>query len=113
MLPSLQERCLGALMIAPQWRTAIPAQLFQPNAFLDRLLQGFEANEPQNLKITVPVLIEQGTNDLLVPYSLSDGVSSALRANGASVQFDAVAGASHDSVLQQSFDRVLAWIRGR
>jgi pimeloyl-ACP methyl ester carboxylesterase len=113
LLPSLQSECLDALMSAPSWRSMPPAQMFRPNAVSDALLHDFEINEPSTLTIHVPLLIEQGRNDDLVPYALTADLRSGLCANGTRLELDAVDNATHQTILPDSFERVKTWILDR
>lgn len=109
MLPALQQSCIDELMASPAWNAIPPASLFQPNAPIDRLAEDFAKNEPLNLPIRVPLLIEQGTNDTMVSPDFADSLRANLRGNGVNVQLDEIAGASHASVMQRSFNRVKDW----
>lgn len=113
LLPSLQTACAGTLMDSPQWNTIAPADFFQASARSSALMQDFIANEPSQQHLHQPVLIEQGTADQMVPYQDSDILRSAFCNNGQRVQLDGVQGASHDTVMAMSFDRVAAWISDR
>jgi predicted esterase len=113
MLPQLQQTCAGELMNSPSWNAIPPASLFQPNAPADTLIRDFEKNEPLNLPIRVPLLLEQGTNDQMVSPENVGALSSNLKSNGVQVQLDDVDGADHDTIMQRSFDRVKAWLAQR
>lgn len=113
MLPGLQQACAGDLMRSPSWNAIPPASLFQANAPIDRLARDFAKNEPLNLPIRVPLLLEQGTSDEMVSPGLAGALSSNLRATGVDVTFDTVEGATHDSVMQRSFNRVKEWVARR
>jgi pimeloyl-ACP methyl ester carboxylesterase len=110
LLPQLQTFCAGNLMDSPAWNAIAPSSLFQPDAPMDRLIHDFASNEPLNLPIHVPLLLEQGDQDELVSPSLTQALHSNLRGNGVNVQLDMVDGANHDTVLARSFDRVKAWL---
>lgn len=109
LLPQLQTACIDDLMNSPAWNAIPPASLFVPNAPIDRLLHDFAKNEPLNLPIHVPLLLEQGTADQLVPTSTTSALRSNLCANGVQVQLDTLDGANHGTVMPRSWDRVKAW----
>ena len=113
LLLSLQTACAGTLMNSPAWNSIPPADIFQPNVVSSRLMQDFVANEPSRLRVQVPTLIEQGTADSLVPYEGTASLQASLCANGAHSELNAVTGATHDSVLPLSSDRVSAWLSDR
>jgi pimeloyl-ACP methyl ester carboxylesterase len=113
LLPQLQTTCVGELMNSPAWNAVSPASLFQPNAPVDRLLRDFSQNEPLNLPIRVPLLIQQGSDDRMVSPVITEALRSNLRANGVQVELDTIEGATHDSVMSRSFDNVKAWVAQR
>jgi pimeloyl-ACP methyl ester carboxylesterase len=113
MLPELQSTCIDELMNSPAWNAIPPASLFQPHAPFDRLLHDFARNEPLNLPIHVPLLLEQGTNDQIVSPVTTDSLRSNLCTNGVQVELDTIEGANHGSVMPRSLDRVKDWVAKR
>jgi pimeloyl-ACP methyl ester carboxylesterase len=113
MLPQLQSTCVGDLMNSPSWNAIPPASLFQPNAQVDRLLHDFARNEPLNLPIHVPLLLEQGTDDRIVSPVTTEALRSNLCGNGVQAELDTLQGANHGSIMPQSFDRVKNWVARR
>ena len=113
LLPQLQSACIDELMSSPSWNAIPPASLFLPNPPVDRLIQDFARNEPLNLPIHVPLLLEQGTADTLVSPETTDSLRSNLCGNGVQVQMDTIAGANHGSVMARSWDRVKNWAAQR
>ena len=113
LLPQLQSACIDELMSSPSWNAIPPASLFLPNPPVDRLIHDFAHNEPLNLPIHVPLLLEQGTADTLVSPDTTDSLRSNLCGNGVQVQMDAIAGANHGSVMARSWPRVKEWVAQR
>jgi len=113
LLPSLQSDCIGALMNSPAWTSIPPAEIFGPGALSGPLVQDFIKNEPSDLHLQAPVLIEQGTSDMTVPYQDSDNLRASLCRNGSHLELDAVQGGTHGSVMPLSYDRVSTWISDR
>lgn len=113
LLPQLQSACVGDLMNSPAWNAVPPASLFLPNAPVDGLIHDFARNEPLNLPIHVPLLLQQGSDDRMVSPVTADALRSNLCANGVQVEFDSLVGATHDSVMAQSFNRVKTWVAQR
>lgn len=113
MLPQLQSKCLGELMNSPAWNAIPPASLFQQHPPIDQLLHDFARNEPLNLPIKVPVLLQQGSADDIVSPELASNLRSNLCSNGVQVRLDSVEGATHDTVLEQSFENVKSWAADR
>lgn len=110
LLPQLQRACIDQLMDAPDWNTIPPASLFQRDAPIERLVHDFGQNEPIGLPIHVPLLLEQGTADELVPPAATEALRSNLCSTGVRVQLDDIEGADHGSVIARSFDRVKNWV---
>jgi alpha-beta hydrolase superfamily lysophospholipase len=113
MLPQLQSTCIGNLMNSPAWNAIPPASLFQPNAPVDRLLHDFAKNEPLNLPIHVPLLLEQGSADELVAAGMTETLHANLCGHGVPAALDVIEGANHGSVLARSFDKVKTWVAQR
>lgn len=113
LLPQLQSACVGDLMNSPAWNAVAPDSLFQSNAPVDRLLQDFSKNEPLNLPIHVPVLLAQGTEDEIVSPVTTGALRSNLCGNGVQVELETIEGATHDSVMSRSFDRLKEWVAQR
>ncbi len=113
LLPQLQTACAGELMHSPTWNAVAPNSLFQHNAPVDRLIHDFAANEPLNLPIRVPLLLEQGTADELVSPDLTSALHANLCASGVPAELDTIAGANHDSVIARTRDSVKEWVAAR
>lgn len=110
LLPQLQRACIDQLMDSPDWNAIPPASLFQRGAPVERLVHDFGENEPLNLPIHVPLLLEQGSADELVPLAATEALRSNLCNAGVPVHLDDIEGANHGSVLAQSFERVQSWV---
>jgi pimeloyl-ACP methyl ester carboxylesterase len=113
MLSQLQNTCIDDLMNSPSWNAIPPASLFQPDAQVDRLLHDFAKNEPLNLPIRVPTLLEQGSDDQIVSPVTTEALRSNLCASGVPVALDSITGANHGSVMQRSLKRVKEWVAQR
>lgn len=113
LLPQLQSTCAGNLMKSPAWNAVAPASLFLQHAPVDRLIHDFAQNEPLNLPIHVPLLLEQGREDQMVSPDLTATLASNLRSNGVPVTLDITEGANHDSIMQRTLDRVKTWVARR
>jgi pimeloyl-ACP methyl ester carboxylesterase len=111
------RQCVGAMQSYYPWN---PEEMFA-KAFYDSLLKGtlpethpaifriLEQNSPGLSGHGVPVLILQGTEDIVVyPGSQAEFVT-ALRSRGSDVRYLVYEGYRHDT-RQISFDEVLRWI---
>ncbi len=112
LLPSLQTDCAGTLMGSAAWSIP-PADFFAPDARSGPLMQDFIANEPSRLHMQVPLLIEQGTSDTIVPYDDSASLRLSLCGNGSPPELDAVKGGTHDSAMPLSYAHASAWLADR
>ena len=112
LLPQLQRACIDTLMNSPDWNTVPPASLFQPGAGepLDRLEHDFGKNEPLNLPIHIPLRLEQGSADTLVPAPATEILQQNLCGSGVHASLDEIPGANHASVLMRSFNGVKRWV---
>ncbi|MBV9270981.1 MAG: alpha/beta hydrolase [Candidatus Eremiobacteraeota bacterium] len=113
MLPQLQSACIGDLMNSARWNSVPPASLFLPQANVDELLHDFRINEPLNLPIHVPLLLEQGADDELVSPAATESLASNLCANGVAAELNTVEGATHGSIMSRSFEQVKDWVAQR
>jgi pimeloyl-ACP methyl ester carboxylesterase len=72
-----------------------------------------EENTPGQLAPGVPAFIAQGTDDIIVPPSITRGHVAALCQGGTSVRFDFVAGADHFTIPGKSAATAAQWIADR
>jgi pimeloyl-ACP methyl ester carboxylesterase len=113
LLPQLLDRCSSALYAKDSWGGLVPASAFRSDAVLQPLLRVAAASDAAPLKITVPILLLQGSTDTTVPKTSSDGLDKALCANGATVRYEVYQGLSHRQVVPASANDALAWIGAR
>jgi pimeloyl-ACP methyl ester carboxylesterase len=109
----------------PQTLTKCLSQLDQPNSLgglpLDQLIaqnaditpevKELALNDPDNLKIKGPVLIEQGLADTTVIPSFDQQLSQELARKGAKVTYHTYAGATHTGVLAAAAKDATAFVR--
>jgi pimeloyl-ACP methyl ester carboxylesterase len=109
----------------PQTLTKCLAQLDQPNSFgglpLDQLIsqsadltpeiKELALNDPDNLKIKGPVLIEQGLADTTVIPAFDQQLSQELAHNGAKVTYHTYPGATHGGVLTAAAKDATSFLR--
>jgi pimeloyl-ACP methyl ester carboxylesterase len=109
----------------PQTLTKCLDQLDQPNSLgglpLDQFLsqsadltpeiKALALNDPDNLKIKGPVLIEQGLADTTVIPSFDQQLSQELAKNGAKVAYHTYPGATHGGVLTAAAKDATAFLR--
>ena len=109
----------------PQTLTKCLSQLDQPNSLgelpLDQLIsqsadltpeiKKLALNDPDNLKIKGPVLIEQGLADTTVIPSFDQELSQELAHNGAKVTYHTYPGATHGGVLTAAAKDATSFLR--
>jgi pimeloyl-ACP methyl ester carboxylesterase len=109
----------------PQTLTKCLSQLDQPNSLgglpLDQLIsqsadlspeiKELALNDPDNLKIKGPVLLEQGLADTTVIPSFDQELSQELAHNGAKVTYHTYPGATHGGVLTAAAKDATSFLR--
>ncbi len=115
LMPELQQRCVSELEQSSDWARIAPRTIFRESAEggVEALYHDLVANDPENLSISVPILLVQGVADAMIPAEMTMDVRDRLRRNGTSVTFKAYVGATHGSVLAAAAGDVAAWIAER
>lgn len=99
LYPQTLTKCLDQLS-APSSFGGLPLdQLVKPSANLTPTIRAIARNDPNNLRIRGPILLEQGSADATVPASLDQALSQSLAKAGDSVTYHTYAGATHSGVL--------------
>jgi alpha-beta hydrolase superfamily lysophospholipase len=109
----LTTGCLYEILAAYQNLTA--TQLLVGGALPAAVVNKLASyDNPAQTSPTAPILIVQGTDDEAVPYFIThDILLPELQAYSQPVQFNTIAGASHDSAVILSADAVATWIAAR
>jgi len=92
-----------------------PAGVFAAGADADpTVLAHARANDPGNVRTTVPMLVVQGTADGTVPPALTDTyVTTKACPIGDTVQYLHVTGATHGTVVYLAAPTIVAWMNAR
>ena len=99
LYPQTLTRCLGGLE-SPGSLGGLPLnQLVNPTANVAPLTAKLARNDPDNLKIKGPVLLEQGLADTTVLPPLDVALSKSLTTVGDEVTYHTYPGATHGGVL--------------
>jgi pimeloyl-ACP methyl ester carboxylesterase len=94
-----RTKCLGDVGAEATKQSLTPAGMFQHSADFTTIRQLLDANDPSHLKITSPLLIEQGTADQTVLPLFTDQLDKDLRTNGAHrITYTKVAGIDHAGI---------------
>jgi hypothetical protein len=111
LYPQTLTDCLQQLE-SPSSLGGLPLnQLVSPTANLTAAIKQIAANDPDNLKIRGPVLLEQGLADTTVIPALDQQLSQELATNGARVTYHTWPGASHGGVLISAANDATAFLK--
>jgi pimeloyl-ACP methyl ester carboxylesterase len=113
LYPQTLTKCLDELD-QPNSLGGLPLnQLIDPNADLTPEIKDLALNDPDHLKITGPVLIEQGLADTTVIPTFDQQLSQELAKNGAKVTYHTYPGATHGGVLTAAAKDATAFLGRR
>jgi dienelactone hydrolase len=88
-------------------------QIFRSGVDLGPLVTAIDANDPENLKISAPVRIEQGAADTTVFKTFTDQLVDQYEAAGVPVTYKVFNGVTHGGVVDSGAADATTWIRGR
>ncbi|MFC9249775.1 alpha/beta hydrolase family protein [Amycolatopsis thailandensis] len=108
-LPVLSRGCLD--VITAVYSDLVEGDLIRPGG-LRKLEPFLRANEP-GTRTAGPLLIQQGSADVVVTELESAALVANLRKAGASVTYQTYPDGDHLGVLAQSLPETLTWIAGR
>ena len=91
-------RCIDALSFSDSFGGLAPAAIFVSRPDLTSVTKFLDAQDPSDLKIPMPVLIEQGTNDTMVLPVYTDALARELHANGVKLTYKKYPGVDHTGV---------------
>lgn len=72
-----------------------------------------EASNPGSVKIEVPLMIIQGTEDMAVPYYVTEKIKNEYLRLGTNVTFVPVKGASHSEAIVQKNAELVSFIQAQ
>ena len=97
-----------------EFASTAPRDLFAPGADLDPAAEVLAQNDPTDLRVTTPVLVEQGTADTTVLPSLTDAMVKGLRKRGAKVTYKVHENVDHTTIaFGESQDEAFSWVAKR
>ncbi len=91
----------------------VPADLFRPGADLGPLLRILAANDPATLRLGVPALIAQGSDDPIAVPCRTDRITRSLSAGGALLDYHVYPGKGHFDVIAAAHTQNAQWIDAR
>jgi pimeloyl-ACP methyl ester carboxylesterase len=113
LYPQTLTKCSPALGQPNSFGGLAPADIFTPQADLAPLIARVNANDPEDLRIKTPVLVEQGKADTTVFPSFTDQLDQQYLADGVPVTYKTYEGATHTGVVTAAAADATAWIRDR
>ncbi|MDX6726888.1 MAG: hypothetical protein QOK49_1693 [Baekduia sp.] len=110
--PQTLTQCLPELSGAASFGGLAPRDLFKGDlAGVAKLL---DAQDPSHLKITTPLLIEQGAADTTVFPTFTDQLATELKANGAkTLTYTKVPGVDHGGIVTAAAKAATTWMAAR
>jgi pimeloyl-ACP methyl ester carboxylesterase len=112
-LPQTRQDCITKTVSEGYWATSIPKQQFVPQANLAPVLKVAAANEPNDLQLTAPTLIVQGTSDDTVLPAWTDDVVRSLCGKGNSLRYMVYPAATHETIVTQAMQEVRSFVDAR
>ncbi len=113
LYPQTLTKCLGALDKPGSFGDLPLNQLVKPTADISAAIRALQKNDPGELKISAPVLLEQGASDTTVPPPFTAALAKSLTAVGDTVTEHTYAGATHSTVLTAAQSDQAAFLRRR
>lgn len=111
LFPQTETKCVAQLSASTSWGGLPLDDIISPTYNRAPLNAVLTANEPSNLHITVPTLIEQGTADTQVFKSFTDLLVSSLKADGAKVDYKTYQGVGHSGVVVAGQADATVWLK--
>ncbi|MEP6953416.1 MAG: alpha/beta fold hydrolase [Solirubrobacteraceae bacterium] len=113
LYPQTLTACLGDLAKPDSFGGQSPASLIRDGADIDPLIAALGQNDPEHLKLSTPVRVEQGTSDTTVFPSFTDQLVKEYQANKVPVTYKTYKGITHGGVVTAAANDSLSYIRQR
>ena len=113
LYPQTLTKCLGALDKPDSFGGLPLNQLVKPTADISAAVNDLQKNDPGELKIGAPVLLEQGSSDTTVFPSFTAALAKSLAGVGDTVTEHTYAGATHGTVLTAAQADQAAFLKKR
>jgi dienelactone hydrolase len=113
LYPQTLSKCLGALDQPSSWGGLPPAQIFQQGYDVAPLTAALNANDPEDLAIKTPVLVEQGTADTTVFPTFTQQTVDEYTQHQVPVTYKTYDGVTHTQVVVAAAGDATSWIRSR
>jgi acetyl esterase/lipase len=112
--PQTETQCLPELSAPASFGGLSPKAIFKDGADLAPLAKLLDVQDPSHLKITTPLLIDQGSADTTVLPPFTDQLATELRTNGAkSLTYKKYPGVDHAGIVTAAAKDATTWIAKR
>ena len=88
-----------------------PSEFFKQSADLSGLARAADKSDPENLKLTSPIDVEQGKQDTTVQPGLTDDLVKQLRGRGAKVVYRKYDNTTHGQVVVSAANHATSYIK--
>lgn len=113
LYPRTLSTCLPQLSATASFGGLVPADLVRSGADLNGVFAALGASDPEKLKPSSSVRIEQGTADNTTFKVFTDALVQAYKKAGVKVSYKTYAGVSHGGVVTSAADDATSFIRAR
>ncbi|UTI63391.1 alpha/beta fold hydrolase [Paraconexibacter antarcticus] len=114
LYPQVDTLCQPELGAASSFGGLAPKDILKADVPLDPLVAAIDrTDDPENLKLRTPVLVEQGSADTTVFPSFNAQLVDELRAKGAKVDSRVLPGVTHGKVVKAGLKSALSWMAKR
>ncbi|MEA2481456.1 MAG: hypothetical protein QOJ07_3378, partial [Thermoleophilaceae bacterium] len=113
LYPQTLTKCLVELSRSDSFGGIAPSDLFRSDADVDPVVKALDKSDPENLKITTPLLVAQGGKDTTVFPALTDQLVQQYRDGGTKVDYHQYPDADHVGAVLQGAGDATKWIDGR
>jgi pimeloyl-ACP methyl ester carboxylesterase len=113
LFPQTDARCLPELQPSDSFGGLAPSEFFRNGADLTDVKRTLSANDPEDLKIGVPLLVSQGVADSTVFKALTDALVDELRAGKTKVKYLTYDGVGHADIVSAGASDATAYIAKR
>jgi pimeloyl-ACP methyl ester carboxylesterase len=113
LYPETLTKCLPQLSQPDSFGGVAPADFFRSDADTSGLVPALDESDPENLKITTRLDVEQGTADTTVIPGLTDQLVKELRGRGARITYKTYDNVTHGGVVVSAANHATKFIKAR
>ena len=113
LYPETLTKCQPQLSQADSMGGLAPAEFFKDDADLTGLAATVEKSDPENLKVTTPLAVEQGSADTTVAPGLTDQLVKELRGRKTKIEYRKYKKVGHSDVVVAAADHSTKYLKRR